>query len=213
MRLGIRKRHSGRPTFILVAVLVLLFALSVITAKRLQPVFVSKAHSYANTMVTDIIEKAVNEVLSSGDYSKSASISDEGGVTSIEADTVKINKLKSELTVKIQKDVAEQCSGKIYIPLGSASGLYLLSGTGPKIPVSVYPAATVNTNYDESFKSVGINQVKHSIYINVDVEMHYAGYMLDECETINTDVPVLETVIVGGVPNYYGSGETGIMAE
>lgn len=213
MRLGVRRRHSGKPTFALVAILLAAFILSVVTAKRLQPVFVTQARSYANTMVTDVIEQAVNEVLSEGDYSKASNTSGEGGVTSVEADTVKINKLKSELTVKIQKDIAERCSDKIYVPLGSASGLYLLSGAGPKIPVSIFPAAIVNTNYEEKFESAGINQVRHSVSINVDVQMRYTGYMLNECETINTDVPVIETVIVGGVPNYYGAGQTGIIAE
>lgn len=211
MRLGMRKRHNGRATFVLVTVLLAMFALSAVTAKRLQPAFVAQAHSYANTMVTYAIEEAVSEVLSSGDYSKSASITSESGVSAVEADTVKINKLKSELTSKIQNDVVEKCVGKVYVPLGSALGFYLLSGAGPKIPVSVSPATIVNTNYVESFESVGINQVKHSIAINVDVQMRYAGYMLDECETINTDVPVIETVIVGTVPNYYGTN--GVVAD
>lgn len=211
MRLGMRKRHNGRATFVLVTVLLAMFALSAVTAKRLQPAFVAQAHSYANTMVTYAIEEAVSEVLSKGDYSKSASIISESGVSAVEADTVKINKLKSELTSKIQNDVVEKCVGKVYVPLGSALGFYLLSGAGPKIPVSVSPATIVNTNYVESFESVGINQVKHSIAINVDVQMRYAGYMLDECETINTDVPVIETVIVGTVPNYYGTN--GVVAD
>lgn len=211
MRLGMRKRHNGRLTFILVTALLALFVLSAVTAKRLQPSFVAKAHSYANTMVTYAIEEAVHEVLSEGDYSKTSSVISENGVSAVEADTVRINKLKSELTSKIQDDVAEKCVGKVYVPLGSALGLYLLSGSGPEIPVSISPAAIVNTNYDESFESVGINQVKHSVSINVDVQMHYAGYMLDECETINTDVPVIETVIVGGVPNYYGTN--GVVAD
>lgn len=211
MRLGMRKRHNGRVTFVLVTALLVMFALSAITAKRLQPAFVAQAHSYANTMVTYAIEEAVSEVLSKSDYSKSASIISENGVSAVEADTVKINKLKSELTSKIQDDVVEKCVGKVYVPLGSALGFYLLSGAGPKIPVSISPAAIVNTNYVESFESVGINQVKHSVSINVDVQMRYAGYMLDECETINTDVPVIETVIVGSVPNYYGAN--GVVAD
>lgn len=211
MRLGMRKRHNGKITFVLVVTLLALFALSAVTAKRLQPAFVAQAHSYANTMVTYAIEETVSEVLSKGDYSKSASIISESGVSAVEADTVKINKLKSELTSKIQDDVVEKCVGKVYVPLGSALGFYLLSGVGPKIPVSISPAAIVNTNYIESFESVGINQVKHSVSINVDVQMRYAGYMLDECETINTDVPVIETVIVGTVPNYYGTN--GVVAE
>ena len=83
-----------------------MFVLTAIAAKRLEPTFVSQAHSYANTMVTDVIEKAVNDVLSNGNYSETAHIIDNGSATSVEADTVKINKLKSELTVKIQNDIA-----------------------------------------------------------------------------------------------------------
>lgn len=213
MRIGMKKRHSGWPVFIMVTLLFTIFALSVCIAKRLEPAFVTEAHSYSNTMVTYAIEEAVAEVLSSGDYSKAAISASDSGITSVEADTVKINKLKSELTSKIQDDVAQKCKGKIYIPLGSASGFYILSGLGPKIPVSVSPAAIVNTNYEESFESAGINQVRHSVSINVDVQMRYSGYMLDECEIINTDVPVIETVIVGAVPNYYGAGQMGIMTE
>lgn len=213
MRLGIKKRRCGHWSAIIIAAILLLTAVSSAIAKRLQPAFVSQAHSYANTMVTDVIEKAVNEVLSSGEYSETSIVQGNNGITSVEADTVKINKLKSELTVKIQNDIAELCNTKIYIPIGSASGLYLLSGWGPKIPVSIYPAAIVNTNYEESFESAGINQVKHEMAINVDVQMQYAGYMLDECEIINTDVPVLESIIVGNIPNYYGTGQMSISTE
>lgn len=211
MRLGMKRRRGGLPAFISVALPLAIFALSVFIAKRLEPAFVTEARSYANTMVTYAIEEAVNETLSNGDYSKTSAAASEGGVTSVEADTVKINRLKSELTSKIQDNVAQKCKGKIYIPLGSASGLYILSGLGPKIPLSVSPAATVNTGYRESFEPAGINQVRHSVNINVDVQMRYSGYMLDECEIINTDVPVLETVIAGAVPNYYGG--MGIVTE
>lgn len=215
MRLGMRKRHNGFAYIVIafVAFIFLLLFITSVIAERMQPAFVSQAHSYANTMVTDVIEKAVDDVLTNGDYSETARVQENSTVTSFEADTVKINKLKSELTVKIQKDIAAQCSAKIYIPIGSASGLYLLSGWGPKIPVSIYPAAIVNTNYKEDFQSAGINQVRHTVSINVDVQMRYAGYMLNETETINTDVPVLESIIVGSVPKYYGTGQMSIAAE
>ena len=36
--------------------------------------------------------------------------------------------------------------------------------------------------------------------------MLYSGYLLHETERITTSVPIAETVIVGEVPEYYGSG-------
>jgi sporulation protein YunB len=215
MRLGKRKR-CGFNYFIVFFVIVLAFSIFMAAsaiARRLQPTFVSQAHSYANTMVTDVIENAVNDVLSNGDYSETTKTKNDNSTTTVESDNVKINKLKSELTVKIQNDIAEKCNAKINVPLGSASGFYILSGVGPKIPISIYPAAIVNTNYKENFESAGINQVRHTVAINVDVTMRYSGYMLDETETINTDVPVVESIIIGSVPNYYGTGQIGISAE
>ena len=211
MRLG-KKRNINRKLAV-ISIVSILVLVSYVTAKRMQPAFVTKAHSYANTMVTDVIENAVNEVLSNSDYSKSFVSHEDSAVTSVEADIVKINKLKSELTVKIQKDIGDKCNTKIYIPIGSASKLYLLSDVGPKIPVSICPAAIVNTNYKENFEGAGINQVRHTLAINVDVQMRYSGYMLNECETINTDVPVIDTVVIGNVPKYYGGGQMNIAAE
>lgn len=211
MRLGKRRYRGGRLAVI--GIISVFIITSSVIAKRMQPAFVTEAHSYANTMVTDVIENAVNEVLSNNDYSKTAVSHEDSAVTAIETDIVKINKLKSELTVKIQNDIAEKCRAKIYIPIGSASSLYLLSGIGPKIPVSINPSAIVNTNYTESFEGTGINQVRHTMAINVDVTMRYSGYMLNECETINTDVPVIDTVVIGNVPKYYGGNQMSVAAE
>lgn len=210
----LRKRHNNTSgKLVIIGIISVCVIISSVIAKRMQPSFVTEAHSYANTMVTDIIENTVNEILSNSDYSETAVTHDDSAVTSVGTDIVKINKLKSELTTKIQKDIAEKCRTKIYIPLGSASKLYLLSGAGPKIPVYIRPTAIVNTNYKESFESAGINQVRHTLSINVDVQMRYSGYMLNECETINTDVPVIDTVIIGNVPKYYGSGQMNVAAE
>ncbi|MCC8169230.1 MAG: sporulation protein YunB [Oscillospiraceae bacterium] len=213
MRLGIKKRLPVRGWIIvlLLALAIAVFASAI--ARRMMPAFVSQAHSFANTMVTDVIENAVNETLASGEYSETAKVHENGSITTVEADTVTINKLKSELTVKIQNDIAAQCDTKILVPLLSASGIALLSGVGPKIPISIYPAPIVNTNYTESFESAGINQVRHTMAINVDVQMNYAGYMLNETETVNTDVPVIDSIITGGVPSYYGAGQISVPAE
>ncbi len=208
MRLGMRGRIGGKAVTILIAFTSVLAV--VVTAKRLEPAFVTRAHSFANTMVTDVIEESVDEALSEYDCAGSQ-VRENGSTTTIEANVSGINRLKSKITTKIQDGIAARCSDTIYIPLGSASGLYLLSGTGPKIPVKISPSAIVNTNFDEEFNAAGINQVRHSMKVNVDVQMTYRGYILNETETINTDAVVIDEIIAGTVPQYYGNGEVGIM--
>lgn len=197
MRLGIKRRIGGKVITITAALAVA--AATIGAAKRLEPAFVTQAHSFANTMVTDVIEEAVDGVITEYNFADGdMSVSD-------------INRMKSKITTKIQDDIAARCSDTVYIPLGSASGLYLLSGAGPKIPVKISPAAVVNTNFDEDFEAVGINQVRHSMTVNVDVNMTYRAYALNETENINTDVLVMDNIISGTVPQYYGNGEIGIM--
>ena len=76
---------------------------------------------------------------------------------------------------------------------------------GPKIPIKLHPITVISTDFKESFSSSGINQVRHSISVMVDIKMAYSGYMFNSSEKISISVPVTNTVIIGEVPQYYGA--------
>ena len=174
---------------------------------RLHAAFSSTARAYANNVATTAISDAVYEIFSGdsgSDFKETASVD---RATVLMTDTARINMLNSRLAEKIQSEVLSGDYKTVYIPLGSITGIAAFSGMGSKIPVKIHPISLVNTDVDEDFESRGINQVRHTVSINVEIIMAYSGYLFSEKETVNVSVPVSDSVIVGDTPEFYGGGE------
>lgn len=208
MRLGLShsRGRNGKITvimFLLVAV-VSIFAF---VMYRLQPVFREYGSVYANNMANSIVNDSVSEVFSDGDYSELTKYKmNSDSVQTIETDTAEINRLKVEICQKIRDKIKDAKSEVVTVPLGSAFDVYFLSGIGPEIPVRIYPASVLNVDFKDEFVSAGINQVKHKLYLEVELEMSFVGFSFSEKETITSKALFFETVIVGDTPQYYGNG-------
>lgn len=206
MRMGFNVRNKSY-TLRRICVLGLLFFAIVTVCARLTPAYGSRAASYASAAVNDIVNSSVSEVFAG-----------ENGTFSIanneilEADTVRINQMKSQLMAKIQDKLNTYTPQTVQIPLFAASKLPILTGMGPKIPLKIAPVSILSGELEESFESAGINQVKHTVNLKISVSVNCTGYMFSQNETVVTDVPVIETVIKGDIPKYYGAN-TGIIGE
>lgn len=205
MRLGLSRRrtHAGHISVLMFSVLLLAGTAFIIMIK-LQPAFMDYAGKYADNIANKLVNNAVQSVYNDNRYTDLSEIND-GNVRTIETNTAKINRLKSELNQTIQDSMNE--SETIYIPLGSAMGFYFMSGAGPKIPIKICPVSVVGTDLRDEFSSAGINQVYHKIYIDVEVEMSFVGLFMSETQTVKTTNLISETVIIGDTPQYYGTGD------
>ena len=204
MRWGLRQRHRA-------PLLLCLFILPVsahFVLRRAEPVFYAECSNYSNTAFTGLVNSCIADMTESGSFNSffSASTDDSGCVNSIEADTARINSIKSQLLINIQDALNNDYPAYVSIPLGSLSRYPLLTYYGPALRVRVIPISIVNGELDEEFESVGINQVLHRITLNVYVDMRYTGYTMNETERIKAEIPIAETVISGTVPQYYGTG-------
>ena len=206
MRMGFNvryKRYFIRRIAIIAAVVLLIYG----TLYRLAPSYQARFSACANTMVNDIVNTSVSEVFAETDGGFSET---DNGI--IDADTVKINRLKSRLINDIQKRINTYGAQTVHIPLMSASKLPVLSGIGPQIPLKIAPDSLVFANLEENFESAGINQVNHRVTLKISVDVTGTGYMFSHKETVTTDIPLLETVIKGDVPKYYGAN-AGIISD
>ena len=209
MRVGYRRKHTAAVIIIsLLCVLILVLILLHIFLKRAEPAFVAQTSNYSNTAFTDLVNKSIIKIAETEEFKDFFEIISKDGTTTIEADTYKINTITSKLMIEVQNTLNNDYPAKLYIPLGSLTDYYILSSLGPSIPVKIIPISVVNCKIEAKFESVGINHTKQSIYLRIWVEMHYRGFLLDERETIETTVPIAETIITGDVPQYYGTGLT-----
>lgn len=209
MRLGLSRtrNRSLKGVGIFFTLFFLIFLIWLIFTK-LQPSFIEYAKVYSNNIANEVVNSAVDDVFVKEEYQSLAKIMENSSenIKAIETDTAKINRLKSAIIQSMQKNIYSHKSDTVYVPLGSCSNLYFLAGLGPKVPIRIYPVSIVNADFKESFDSVGINQVKHKLYLDVSMKMSFVGMMFAQSDTVETSVLLNETIIVGDTPTYYGNG-------
>ena len=209
MRLGLSRtrNRSLKGVGIFFTLFFLIFLIWLIFTK-LQPSFIEYAKVYSNNIANEVVNSAVDDVFVKEEYQSLAKIMENSSenIKAIETDTAKINRLKSAIIQSMQKNIDSHKSDTVYVPLGSCSNLYFLAGLGPKVPIRIYPVNIVNADFKESFDSVGINQVKHKLYLDVSMKMSFVGMMFAQADTVETSVLLNETIIVGDTPTYYGNG-------
>lgn len=209
MRLGLSRTRNRNlkgvgiffTLFFLILFIWLVFA-------KLQPSFIEYAKVYSNNIANEVVNSAIDDVFVEEEYQSLAKIMENSSenIKAIETDTAKVNRLKSALIQSMQKNIDTHKSDTVYVPLGSCSNLYFLAGLGPKVPIRIYPVSIVNADFKESFDSVGINQVKHKLYLDVSMKMSFVGILFAQADTVETSVLLNETIIVGDTPTYYGNG-------
>lgn len=209
MRLGLSRTRNRnlKGVGIFFTLFFLIFLIWLIFTK-LQPSFIEYAKVYSNNIANEVVNSAVDDVFVKEEYQSLAKIMENSSenIKAIETDTAKINRLKSAIIQSMQKNIDLHKSDTVYVPLGSCSNLYFLAGLGPKVPIRIYPVSIVNADFKESFDSVGINQVKHKLYLDVSMKMSFVGMMFAQSDTVETSVLLNETIIVGDTPTYYGNG-------
>ena len=209
MRLGLSRtrNRSLKGVGIFFTLFFLIFLIWLIFTK-LQPSFIEYAKVYSNNIANEVVNSAVDDVFVKEEYQSLAKIMENSSenIKAIETDTAKINRLKSAIIQSMQKNIDSHKSDTVYVPLGSCSNLYFLAVLGPNVPIRIYPVSIVNADFKESFDSVGINQVKHKLYLDVSMKMSFVGMMFAQSDTVETSVLLNETIIVGDTPTYYGNG-------
>lgn len=209
MRLGLSRTRNRnlKGVGIFFTLFFLIFLIWLIFTK-LQPSFIEYAKVYSNNIANEVVNSAVDDVFVKEEYQSLAKIMENSSenIKAIETDTAKINRLKSAIIQSMQKNIDSHKSDTVYVPLGSCSNLYFLAGLGPNVPIRIYLVSIVNADFKESFDSVGINQVKHKLYLDVSMKMSFVGMMFAQSDTVETSVLLNETIIVGDTPTYYGNG-------
>jgi sporulation protein YunB len=135
----------------------------------------------------------------------------QGKVVLMQADTIRLNQLSSQVTLTVQDTLNKIRDEDVRIPLGQLSGIYALANLGPGIKVSILPVGTVKVDLNDKFETAGINQTRHSIYLRFETEVRIVIPLKSGESKVVTEVPFSESIIVGEVPGTYVSLPWGIL--
>lgn len=184
-----------------------IFATVVVFATSIRPLMIAYSQSYASGVAVRLINTAVSEHFAKSDLRYDDLIilqkNESGNIIAVQADVVGINKLKSEITLSMQKVVSQKQEGEVHIPLGSILKNDLLAGIGPRIPVKVNPLGFTNIDIESVFSSAGINQTKHQIFLTAEIRIMIYMPSIQKSAKVSTKIPIAETIIVGEIPHTY----------
>ena len=124
-------------------------------------------------------------------------------IVGISTDPLKINKIARDTASISQSNLKNLSLNGIPVPLGALTGIEAFAGLGPSIYFRIIPVSSVTCGFSSKFESVGINQTKHSIYLNVVADISIVMPSRTENFAVLTDILVGESVIVGEIPNAY----------
>ena len=171
--------------------------------RSINPIFEGLCMEKAREIGTYIMNNASNIVLDNIDYNNIVSIEKDKNNNVLRTDVVVINKIASDIALEAEKQFKELENETIKIPIGALTGNKYLAGAGPNINIKVIPTGNILTEIKNEFESQGINQTVYRIYLELTCKVSIVTqYKTIEDEIVN-QVLLVETVIVGGVPNSY----------
>ena len=131
---------------------------------------------------------------------------EQGEITLINANPLKINILSRKIAKTTSDVLKSKLNNGVKIPAFAFSGISVLAGYGNEVLFKTMSVTSVDCSFRSDFKSAGINQTLHSIYIDVDVKvMIEMPLTISECAE-RTSVLVCESIIIGKVPDTYFDG-------
>ena len=211
---------AGRPRrnrgisilFLLVALLLFLAAASL----YLKDVSTAIAVSDASDAVTVSINNAIADIMRDGDYSADYFVtfekSEAGEITAISSNMARINALSAKILDRIV-GATDTHMLTVNIPVGNLTGVSVLMGRGPKVPVKIITMTSSRVEFNNSIVTAGINQTKHQINLEVIVDIDILVPWGTESTQVITEVLIADTIVVGRVPDTYLSMESGLTEE
>ena len=209
------RQRRGLPLALLfiLAMLCLFLAAAAVFLKDLSSqIAVSDASDIVTVQINNAIADIMAEQDYSGDYFVSFEKSATGEVTAISSNMARINALSAQILHQVV-GATENRTIEIGIPLGNLTGISLLMGRGPDIPVQIVVLTSSRVEFNNSIVTAGINQTKHQINLEVIVDIDILVPWGTESTQVITEVLIADTIVVGRVPDTYLSMESGLTEE
>ena len=201
------RRFLNRLGLKLIALALILLGSFFIVDLSFRPVVETINAYQCHETVSRIINQAILAELERGgvEYSELVNLStnNDGEVISVESNIVNINRLKTEIAERIEREVERLANINIEIPIGTLLGIQLLHGRGFNVGMSVKPFGYTTTSIISEFTNAGINQTLHRIVIEISTSVDAVIPGISTRVPVTTAIVAAETVIVGRVPDAY----------
>lgn len=204
LRVKLRRRLA---LVCLVMCLVVIVSSILFVEGNLTRMVLSLAQAQARAMAVRILNEAAAELLASGevtyDVLMHVTADESGRVRLIQANTPEMNRLASRVSLISQEKLQSTRDQVVRIPLGSALGMTLFAGAGPKVDVHILPVGSVHAEFRTDFQTAGINQTRHRVTLLLTAQVQLVIPTGAKTVEVSTQVAMAESIIVGEVPDTF----------
>lgn len=191
----------------LLVLVILLAAAFLLLRSRYRDIVAELAQTQVKNSTSDLTNDAIAKQIADGviQYDRIVYFEKDldGRITALKTNIGEVNRLKTDILNIINDEILALDTADIGIPLGSLFLPEFFSGKGPAIPVHILAIRNSDATFTSQFSQAGINQTLHQLImvVNVDVSVLVLGQT--SAFSINSEVVVAETVIIGDVPNTF----------
>ncbi len=127
----------------------------------------------------------------------------EGNITGITSNAFEINRIARDTAYMSQQNLTKMSEAGVNVPLGAFFGIEAWAGFGPNINLKIIPISNVECKFSSTFAEAGVNQTKHSIYLDIVADISIIMPSGTSNFASLTEVLICESVLVGKVPDTY----------
>ncbi len=127
----------------------------------------------------------------------------DNNVTMITTDAFTFNKISTDIVNYVTEYLNDYLSKGVEVPIGVFTGISLLSGFGKKIKMPLITINSVQCNIVSKFVEAGINQTKHTLYVDICPEVYVVTRFFTKHLDSAITILMYENIIVGKVPSVY----------
>ncbi len=203
----ISKSKSKTVLFRIVSVLMVISIATVICDIKLRPVIQTVGGNALKNTLSNVLDGTVNEMVDElgvryGDMVNMEKNPD-GTIAAITLNSTYINGYKADISDGCSDKLGNFTETVVPVPIGSLIGGSFFNGRGAciEVPATIYGFSV--TDVVSKFESAGINQTRHTIYLNVEASAHAYMGLCHLNESVDETIILVETIIVGSVPNSY----------
>ena len=200
------RRVGTGPTLLPLFICMTLFLSG--AAMFLQNISIQIAVSDACDIVTGQVNTVIAQVMAEGEYDGESFVSLEkneaGEISAVSSNMARINAISAEILNRVI-GATENRTIEVRIPLGNLTGVSLLMGRGPGVPVEIIMMTSSRVEFQNNVVTAGINQTKHQLVLEVIVDIDILIPWGTESAEVVTEVMISDVVVVGKVPGTYMS--------
>ncbi|WP_053983378.1 sporulation protein YunB [Niameybacter massiliensis] len=199
--------HNIKGAFALLLIIAIFAVIYIQLDREVMPTVIAMAEKEATTISTKAINEAVNLSLESSQVTEEDLISydynDAGELVSWNVNSILINTLCADIVDKVAEKLATIGTISFKVPLGNLTGSRIFANLGPELSIQVLPIGTVKVDYDNQIRSTGINQVNHTVWLDVDTTVQVVVPLFSDQVHISRRIVLIDKMVSGKVPPSY----------